>query len=227
VCDHAPPRRRHAPRTHIDPLALAASLVAGCAYIGDKDETWRLDPDGDGSLVGDDCDDSDRDLAQNVTWFTGADGDGFGAPGSEQTGCEAPAGSVDNGDGCDDADNTVFPDAPDEWYDGVDSNCLGDDDYDQDGVGYPNDVDCDDEDPGRAPDASIEETYFNGVDDNCDNTDEDGDGFWAADYVAGVNAAWATSSSAPRRPPPAARATPASPTSSTAPSPPTWPPRTA
>jgi hypothetical protein len=177
-------------------LALTTSLVAGCAYISDEDEKWRLDPDGDGSLLGDDCDDSDGDLAQTVTWYTDADGDGFGAPGSEQTGCEAPAGSADNGDDCDDADNTVFPDAPDEWYDGVDSNCLGDDDYDQDGDGYANDVDCDDEDPTRAPDASVSEIYFNGVDDNCDNTDEDGDqdgdGFWASDYVARVNAAGAT-----------------------------------
>ena len=177
------------------PLALSTAL-AGCAYISDADEKWRLDPDDDDVLLGEDCDDSRKDLAAEVTWFTDADGDGFGAPGTEQTGCEAPAGTADNGDDCDDADNSVFPEAPDAWYDGVDSNCLGDDDYDQDGDGYQNDVDCDDEDASRAPDDSVAETYFNGVDDNCDNTDQDGDQdgdtYWALDYTERVGAAGAT-----------------------------------
>ena len=181
------------------PLALTAGLstgLAGCAYISDDDEKWRLDPDGDGAPIGQDCDDANGELAADITWFTDADGDGFGAPGTEETGCEAPAGSADNGDDCDDADSSVFPEAPDAWYDGVDANCLGDDDFDQDGDGYTVDVDCDDEDPDRAPDASVPETYFNGVDDNCDNSDQDGDQdgdtYWAADYGERVAAAGAT-----------------------------------
>jgi hypothetical protein len=177
------------------PLALS-TVLAGCAYISDEDEKWRLDPDDDGVQIGDDCDDTNGDLAEEVTWFTDADGDGYGAAGTEETGCEAPAGSADNADDCDDADNSVFPEAPDAWYDGVDSNCLGDDDYDQDGDGYTNDVDCDDEDASRAPDESVAETYFNGVDDNCDNTDQDGDQdgdtYWASDYVERVEASGAT-----------------------------------
>ncbi|MSP56999.1 MAG: hypothetical protein EXR69_15565, partial [Myxococcales bacterium] len=50
------------------------------------------------------------------------DGDGFGSVGS-------------GGEDCNDADATVHPDATDTWYDGIDSDCAGDDDYDQDGDG--------------------------------------------------------------------------------------------
>ena len=41
-------------------------------------------------------------------------------------------------DDCDDADATVFPGATDTWYDGVDQDCAGDNDYDFDGDGQPN-----------------------------------------------------------------------------------------
>ena len=36
---------------------------------------------------------------------------------------------------CDDTNASVFPDAPDVWYDGVDSDCAGNDDFDADGDG--------------------------------------------------------------------------------------------
>jgi hypothetical protein len=170
-------------------LALIA-LLGGCAYITDDDEKWRLDPDGDGAPIGEDCDDADPDVTSEVTWFADGDGDGFGAPGSESTGCAAPAASADNDLDCDDTDADVFPDAPDTWYDGVDSDCAGNDDDDADGDGYKVDVDCDDTDPSLAPDPSVTETWFNGVDDNCDNSDEDGDqdgdGWWAVDYAVRV-----------------------------------------
>ena len=48
------------------------------------------------------------------------DGDGFSAA---------------DGD-CDDTDNSVYPGAQDQWYDGIDSDCSGNDDYDQDGDGF-------------------------------------------------------------------------------------------
>ena len=57
---------------------------------------------------------------------------------------------VDGGD-CDDLDPSVYPGAVDTWYDGVDSDCAGDDDYDADGDGYASDdhggTDVDDTDP--------------------------------------------------------------------------------
>ncbi len=48
---------------------------------------------------------------------------------------------------CDDVDATVHPGATDAWYDGVDADCLGNDDDDQDQDGAPVDEDCDDTDP--------------------------------------------------------------------------------
>ncbi len=78
---------------------------------------------------------------------------------------------------CDDADPTVFPGAADDWYDGIDSDCAGDDDYDADLDGYDVGVDCDDADPTISPGAV--ETWYDGVDQNCDGEDDydlDGDG---------------------------------------------------
>ena len=47
---------------------------------------------------------------------------------------------------CDDLDASIYPGAPDAWYDGVDSDCDGADDFDQDGDGVPVDLDLDDTD---------------------------------------------------------------------------------
>ena len=167
-------------------LLVACALASGCAYISDEDAKWRLDPDGDGVPIGDDCDDTDDALGATVSYFLDADGDGFGA-GEAQQGCVVPAGAVQQDGDCDDADTAVFPGASDAWYDGVDADCAGNDDFDQDADGYANDVDCDDVDPALKPDPTIAEVYFNGVDDNCDLTDgdgdEDGDTFWALDYA--------------------------------------------
>ena len=52
---------------------------------------------------------------------------------------------------CDDLDASVNPDATEIWYDGVDSDCRGDSDLDQDGDGEITmefgGNDCDDTDP--------------------------------------------------------------------------------
>jgi uncharacterized protein (TIGR03382 family) len=48
---------------------------------------------------------------------------------------------------CDDGDATIHPGATDAWYDGLDSDCAGNNDDDQDGDGTPLDADCDDTDP--------------------------------------------------------------------------------
>ncbi len=101
------------------------------------------------------------------------------------TGIEADSGPLDAdgdgwafGDDCDDNDANVSPDAPETWYDGLDSNCDGADDFDQDGDGYAINDDCDDEDP--SVNAGALETWYDGQDANCDGAndfDQDGDGY--------------------------------------------------
>jgi hypothetical protein len=76
---------------------------------------------------------------------------------------------------CDDTDPEVFPGAPDTWYDGVDSDCDGADDYDQDGDGVVADFmggsDCDDTNADVHPGAA---EVCDGVDQDCDGTVDDG-----------------------------------------------------
>jgi hypothetical protein len=67
------------------------------------------------------------------------------------------------------------------WYDGVDSNCDGVDDFDQDQDGDPiaeaGGGDCDDLDASRS--SLIAEVWYDGIDSNCDGLDDfdqDGDG---------------------------------------------------
>ncbi|MBM75071.1 MAG: hypothetical protein CMK59_06705, partial [Proteobacteria bacterium] len=90
------------------------------------------------------------------------------------------------GNDCNDGDEDTYPNAPDEWYDGVDSNCDGADDYDQDGDGYQTIIwnenpttggDCQDANPDMYPGAPDE--WYDGIDSNCDGADDwdkDGDG---------------------------------------------------
>jgi len=92
------------------------------------------------------------------------DGDGYGA-----------MGYTDNdgvvGTDCDDADPEINPRASDYWYDGVDSNCSGNNDYDKDRDGYGLDgsgdgTDCNDDDDAINPSAT----------EVCDRVDNDCDG---------------------------------------------------
>ena len=110
-------------------------------------------------------------------------------------------GSPDDED-CDPADPAVYPGAEDAWYDGVDANCDGANDYDQDGDGVLGDVagsDCDDLDAAVFPGA---EEVCNDRDDDCDAAvdedaadgaalyaDLDGDGYGAGATIgAGCDA---------------------------------------
>ena len=58
--------------------------------------------------------------------------------------------------------------ATEVWYDGIDQNCNGDNDYDEDGDGHTSaaygGTDCDESDPTVNPDAT--ETWYDGVDQN-------------------------------------------------------------
>jgi len=91
-------------------------------------------------------------------------------PGDTDT--DEPAVEDVDGDGyteadgdCDDADAAVNPGATEVWYDGTDTDCAGDDDYDADADGSAVGDDCDDTDPNAYPGAA--ETWYDGVDSDC------------------------------------------------------------
>ena len=88
----------------------------------------------------------------------------------------------------------------DTCYDGTDADCAGEDadangtvdEEDCDRDGYEISVDCDDENELRIPDPTQDEIPYDGLDNNCDLTDGDGDvdgdGYWAWNYEALVAA---------------------------------------
>ncbi len=123
------------------------------------------------------------------TFWSDADGDGFGAFGAPLSGCERPAGASDNADDCDDTNPLRHPGAVETCND-QDDDCDGTGDTpkgtwygDADGDGYgspglafpactqpPDTVvdgtDCDDSDPAVHP----------GVVEECDGDDDDCNG---------------------------------------------------
>jgi hypothetical protein len=132
--------------------------------------------------------------------FEDGDGDGVSAAeGDCWDKSEGPAGSGLSGD-------DIFPGATETWYDGIDQNCSGDDDFDADGDGFIQQIhvgmetdgvegsgslrpgDCWDEQAGPG-DGSISgerinpdalDTWHDGIDQNCsgdDDYDSDEDGY--------------------------------------------------
>ncbi len=85
---------------------------------------------------------------------------------------------------CDDFDAAIFPLNPsDPFYDGVDSDCAGNDDFDQDADGHrriPEGDDCDDQDANAFPGNPAEDVWYDGIDSDCagnNDFDQDGDGY--------------------------------------------------
>lgn len=77
------------------------------------------------------------------------------------------------GEDCDDGDALVYPGAPDAWYDGVDSDCMGNDDFDADADGYAGDggPDCADTEARVHPGAV--EMRCDGFDNDCAGDGDD------------------------------------------------------
>ena len=60
------------------------------------------------------------------TWYTDADGDGFGDSTASTAACTQPTGTVTSGTDCDDTNPTVHPDAEEECWSTTDTDCDGD-----------------------------------------------------------------------------------------------------
>ncbi len=146
------------------------------------------DDDGDGYASAIDCDDTDATINPGAAEVVGdgidqdCDGADLTAADLDKDGDGHDTDAFAGGDDCDDADATVYPGAPEVWYDGTDQDCDGND-SDQDGDGWDVGQDCDDTDPRVSPDAA--EVPYDGVDNDCDpdttDTDVDGDGYDAAE----------------------------------------------
>ena len=92
---------------------------------------WCDDVDTDCDGVTDDPDSIDADV-----WYLDSDGDGWGDLEEVFIGC-APSDQYTQQDGdCDDQDARAFPGAEEIWYDGLDQDCNGSSDFDQDGDGF-------------------------------------------------------------------------------------------
>ena len=154
------------------------------------------DADGDGYASvesgGDDCDDDDPQVNPGMVeeWYDGIDSDCDGASDFDQDGdgYESEVFNSDpeaGGGDCVDVDPDISPAAEDTWYDGVDSDCGGEDDFDADQDGTRSEdyggTDCDDSDP----DVNLDGTEsFNGIDDDCDGVVDDSAPADEADIIA-------------------------------------------
>jgi hypothetical protein len=103
------------------------------------------------------CLSTDREVQDLLAELADQDGDGFAA-------------IEDGGEDCDDNDVRIFPGAHDEWYDGIDSDCADNDDFDADSDGFQashwDGDDCNDQNADIHPEAS--ELCLDEIDNDCD-----------------------------------------------------------
>lgn len=148
--------------------------------------------------IDDDCDglidDSDPNASPDILWYQDSDHDGYGADATATASCTPPPDSADNNTDCNDSDSAIHPGVLDVC-DNVDNDCDGaiDEDpptwyQDLDGDGYgtanvtaaqcsqpsgfvSDNGDCNDLKASIHPNAP---ESCNQLDENCDNTPDDG-----------------------------------------------------
>ncbi len=191
-----------------DPASTTTSCDQPTAYVSDDtdcddgdatlnpDTVWYGDGDGDGygdpattstaceqpsDTVSDDtdCDDSDATVNPDTVWYIDADSDGYGTSDGTTASCEQPSGYESSSDDCQDADADVNPGATEVCNDGVDDDCDGLTDADDDSLDASTNTtwyaDADGDsygDPDATTDSCEQPTGYVADDQDCD--DEDG-----------------------------------------------------
>ncbi|MEC7984528.1 MAG: MopE-related protein [Myxococcota bacterium] len=104
-------------------------LHLSCAYIGSADFERRLDPDGDGIYLSEDCDPELGSISEKNEWYRDEDQDGYGAIDTGSVfACEKPEGNWSTvAEDCDDGNPNIHP-AQREVCDGIDNDCSGETD---------------------------------------------------------------------------------------------------
>lgn len=119
------------PSLNCDDDPLLSSRGGDCAPADASRYPGAPEIVGDG--IDQNCDGSDA-------CYVDADGDGFGSdliqPAAPGLTCLTTDGVSPVGGDCDDDDDTRYPGAVEIWYDGIDQNCSGTSDFDQDGDGF-------------------------------------------------------------------------------------------
>jgi hypothetical protein len=152
-------------------LLLACRLTDGMV-------SKALDPDGDGFGPEEDCAPMDAAVYPGAEerWYDGVDqscsGNDFDQDGDGFASAIVPNRDGVLGEDCDDLDGAVNPGAGDVWYDGVDQDCDGADDFDQDGDGVPVGEDCDDTNSAVNPEIP-EICDTDKIDHDCDGDQND------------------------------------------------------
>jgi len=187
-----------------------SGFVDNSSDCDDRDATANPDAGEVCDGVDNDCDGTvdGADASDAATWYSDADGDGYGDAESTISACNQPTGAVADDTDCDDGDAAVNPGAQ-ELCNGLDDDCDGDtdeddagdvstwyQDRDEDGYGdssssvsacdapegyVADDGDCDDLDAQAYPGAS---EVCDGDDDDCDGVADEDDATDASTWYA-------------------------------------------
>jgi hypothetical protein len=124
-----------------------------------------------------------RDIPYDAIDADCGGGSDFDADGDGENTDALPDELGQYGPDCDDDDGTVYSGAPETWYDGIDQNCDGASDFDQDGdgfdsssYGYGTSDDCDDARASVHPNTTaspVDEDCATAFDDDCSGTEND------------------------------------------------------